>query len=126
MKKRKSRKSPTELKYELQNPLARKVLGLGRELRPVIQTVEPILVELVCDGCGKTDYRPILAVGMTTPPENLDRIPDMEGWDEKSLRHVGEVFSSEKAKKIGIPSGYAFCGIYHVVRLWRWWDGEHG
>src|ERR1700733_8052789 len=86
---------------------------LGRELRPAIKSVELILVELVCAGCMRSDYRQVLAVGMIDYPKNLYRLPQVFGWDKNSLRHIDGVFSG----------GYAFCGLYHVVRLWRMWEG---
>lgn len=76
---------------------------------------EPLLVELVCDGC--MDCIPKHVIGTASYlMKNLDKLPEIYKWD---IRHVGPVYSSEKVKRLGLPSGYAFCGNYIAIKVWR-------
>ncbi len=78
-------------------------------------TISPVLLELVCTGCLESIFKPLMLVG------NGD-YPDLEQLQQEVMRHTAPVYVSEEQKTQNLPSGYAFCGMYHAARIWKIWE----
>lgn len=82
------------------------------------------LVEFVCTGCLESKYIRVMAI-QTNP---LKPYPDLECFEEQLLtaktnKHIAPHFSRPEKE---IPDGWAHCGYWKAVRLWKIWENPNG
>ena len=86
-------------------------------------SMERIAAMCVCTGCGETTYKPILVIGCNDDYyKTLHSVEAQIFNKEFPKRHSSGVYENEKMKEQDLPSGYAYCGYWTIVALWKLWE----